>query len=168
MAHDSDCRPSPGYHRRSAACCQSSQHASLRAQPVAYRHSYKKKCVDDCIKDDIYKFQYKSECLEQCPENTFVNNNDYICRENIEEDKCLVAQKDLEIYDFKDETILENFVKTHSRESNNQDNYISLYNNDNYNLLIFQNSSCVNDLNVKSSNFDLLFKKNTFANIYYP
>ena len=45
--------------------------------------------------------------------------------ENIEEDKCLVVQKDLEIYDFKDETILENLVKIHGQESNNQDNYIS-------------------------------------------
>jgi hypothetical protein len=114
----------------------------------------KNKCLDDCIKDDVYKFKYKGECLEQCPESTFVINNDYICRENIDNDKCIIDQKDLAISDFSDQAILENLVKRYSEESNNQDNYISLYNNDNYNLLIFQNSSCVNDLDVKSSNFD--------------
>jgi hypothetical protein len=126
----------------------------------------KKKCVDDCIKDDTYKFQYKGECLEQCPENTSVLNNDYICRENIEEDKCLVSQKDIEISDFKDETILENLVKIYGQETNNQDNYISEYNNDDYNLLILKNSICVTDLNIKISNFDFGECYNKIKNHY--
>ena len=114
----------------------------------------KNKCLDDCIKDDVYKFKYKGECLEQCPESTFVINNDYICRENIDNDKCIIDQKDLAISDFSDQAILENLVKRYGEESNNQDNYISLYNNDNYNLLIFKKSNCVTDLNVRVSDFD--------------
>ena len=30
----------------------------------------KKKCIDDCKKDDVYIYEYNNECLNECPENT--------------------------------------------------------------------------------------------------
>ena len=43
----------------------------------------KKKCIDECRYDDIYKYEYKNECLIKCPENTVDEN--YICKEIITE-----------------------------------------------------------------------------------
>jgi len=40
----------------------------------------KKECIDNCIKDIIYKYEYEGLCLSECPDNTIYNS--YIC-ENI-------------------------------------------------------------------------------------
>ena len=114
----------------------------------------KKKCVDDCLKDNDFKFQYKGECLEECPENTLVINNDYICKENIDEDKCIVTKKEFSHSNLNDGDFVQSLVKRYVSESININNYILQYSNDNYNLLIFKNSTCVNELNIRISEID--------------
>ena len=37
----------------------------------------KKKCIDDCRKDDIYKYEFMKKCYRECPKNTILNN--YYC-----------------------------------------------------------------------------------------
>ena len=40
----------------------------------------KKKCIDECKNDDIYKYEYNNKCYRQCPYNTYVNeNNNFFC-----------------------------------------------------------------------------------------
>ena len=41
----------------------------------------KKKCIDNCKNDNIYKFEYDNKCYISCPNGTFANqsNNDNIC-----------------------------------------------------------------------------------------
>ena len=46
--------------------------------------SLKKRCIDDCSKDNIYKFEYNNECLEQCPSETHTTtDNLYKCEDNL-------------------------------------------------------------------------------------
>jgi hypothetical protein len=37
----------------------------------------KKRCIDDCSKDNIYRYEYKNKCYIKCPPKT--KNNNYIC-----------------------------------------------------------------------------------------
>ena len=37
----------------------------------------KKKCIDECKKDDVYQNEFNSICYINCPNGTYANN--YIC-----------------------------------------------------------------------------------------
>ena len=40
----------------------------------------KRKCIDECSNDKIYKYEYNNTCYEQCPNNTFNFSDDkYLC-----------------------------------------------------------------------------------------
>ena len=40
----------------------------------------KKKCIDNCFNDNIYKFEYNNICYMSCPNNTHVGTNNYVCK----------------------------------------------------------------------------------------
>ena len=53
----------------------------------------KRKCTDNCIKDDIYKYQYNGNCLKECPNGTINEINEYICKDkNL--DKCVLSENE--------------------------------------------------------------------------
>ena len=42
--------------------------------------SAKRKCINDCSKDNKYYFEYNNECFDECPENTYgLSNNIHFC-----------------------------------------------------------------------------------------
>ena len=43
---------------------------------------YKKKCIDDCKNDDIYKYEYNNNCFLECPNDTYHEENSTICYKN--------------------------------------------------------------------------------------
>ena len=53
--------------------------------PIEYNKIIKEKnkCIDDCKKDDIYKYEYNNICYQQCPNETIINEDNYICSDNI-------------------------------------------------------------------------------------
>ena len=73
----------------------------------------KKKCIDECIKDDIYKYEYNNLCYQQFPENTYnTQNNSYACiniilnNENITQ-KLIITNSNIQvIYECKNEETL--------------------------------------------------------------
>ena len=46
----------------------------------------KNKCIEDCIKDDIYKLEFNNTCYKSCPKGTKINNNN-LCNIECPEDK---------------------------------------------------------------------------------
>ena len=40
-----------------------------------------KKCIDDCTKDNKYKYEYDNICYDSCPENTILQDNQYLCKD---------------------------------------------------------------------------------------
>ena len=46
----------------------------------------KKKCIDNCQKDDIYKYEYDNECFKKCPDETIITNNFFCNKEEKDED----------------------------------------------------------------------------------
>ena len=47
--------------------------------PIEYNKliKNKKRCIDECYKDDIYKYEYNNICYKKCPNGT--NESNYIC-----------------------------------------------------------------------------------------
>ena len=39
----------------------------------------KKKCIDECEKDDFYKYEFNNYCFDKCPNGTLESENNYIC-----------------------------------------------------------------------------------------
>jgi len=39
----------------------------------------KRKCIDNCQRDDEYMYEYDSKCLKECPENTKLYENAQLC-----------------------------------------------------------------------------------------
>ena len=39
----------------------------------------KKKCINDCKKDNTYKYEFNNQCLKSCPKDTYYNEDDKIC-----------------------------------------------------------------------------------------
>ena len=40
----------------------------------------KGKCIDSCEKDNIFKYEFNEECFKECPNNTYNEENQYICK----------------------------------------------------------------------------------------
>ena len=103
----------------------------------------KNKCTNDCKKDDIYKYQYNGMCLENCPENT--ENDNFLCKE-IDPDKCKLSEKDIELN--KGLGSIETLVKAYSEEFSYTNNHISKFKNNEYNIIIYKNENCINELSI--------------------
>ena len=52
----------------------------------------KRKCIDNCQNDDIYKYQYNGECLKVCPYNTYYDENESKCKDI---SQCLLIENKL-------------------------------------------------------------------------
>ena len=85
----------------------------------------KKSCIDDCQKDAEYKYLYNGNCLN---------------------DLYLSYQDNLEV--------IETLVKSYISEFYYTDNYISLYQNVNYSIIIYKKGQCITDLNLELPNVD--------------
>ena len=38
---------------------------------------YKKKCIDECRKDDIFQYEFNNICFDKCPNGTIYDNDNY-------------------------------------------------------------------------------------------
>ena len=110
----------------------------------------KKSCIDDCQKDAEYKYLYNGNCLKECPEGTI--NNNYICKLNY--DKCTLGKNDLYLSYQDNLEVIETLVKSYISEFYYTDNYISLYQNVNYSIIIYKKGQCITDLNLELPNVD--------------
>ena len=117
----------------------------------------KSQCTDNCTKDDIYRYQYNGECINKCPDNTKVNGfkceikNTNLCSLGLYELK--LAYSDIETDG------MESLVKNYAEEFNYTNNQIVNYTNNEYSLVIYKNSSCIEELSLKIPKID-------FSNCY--
>ena len=111
----------------------------------------KKSCIDDCKKDEEYKYLYNGNCLKQCPEGT--RNDNYICVVN--ENKCTLGENEIYLSEKDNLEIIPTLVKSYVSEFYYTDNYISVYNNNKYNIMIYKNEDCISQLPLKLPDVDL-------------
>ena len=111
----------------------------------------KNKCIDDCLKDNDFKYQFNGNCLKECPEDTIKQN--YICKQK-DKDVCSFSQKELNYLNLDNNEGLENIVKSYSEEFSYTNKHISQYVNNDYNMILLKNSSCVTELDIKIANIE--------------
>ena len=110
----------------------------------------KKSCIDDCKKDEEYKYLYNGNCIKECPDGT--QNENYICILN--DNKCTLGKNEIYL-DNKDELkIIPTLVKSYISEFQYTDNYISLYQNDKYSIMIYKNGDCISELSLEMPDVD--------------
>ena len=114
----------------------------------------KKKCINDCIKDDIYLYQYNGECLYECPNNT--NNESFICKDiDTDDNKCIIVEKDLlpideRLIEYQSEILAKNYAK----EFTYTNNHVSIYTNNIYSIVIYKNDECIKELSIEIIKID--------------
>ena len=119
-------------------------------EEAMYLIKEKKSCIYDCKKDNEYKYLYNGQCLKQCPSDT--TNNGFICTES--PSKSYLGINELNIKENDNLTIVDNLVKAYISEFSYTNNHASLYNNDNYNILLYRNPKIINDFSLKMSKVD--------------
>ena len=106
----------------------------------------KKKCVNSCVNDDTNKYQFNGECLSSCPENTKINEFN-ICQLNI---TSICSSSDFQLQ--LEETIVQENIKlvakNYAKEFDYTVNHISTFISSNFVMVLYKNSSCINELNL--------------------
>ena len=110
-------------------------------------------CIDDCKKEKEYKYLYNGNCVINCSVYDIINVDNFICKVN--PNKCLLGKNN--IYTENDNLdFIETLVKTYISEFSYTDNFISLYENANFSIIIYKNSECVKELGLKIPFIDFL------------
>ena len=122
----------------------------------------KNKCINDCKKDNTYKYLYNGICLEKCPENTF--NDNFLCKE-INYKKCTVSQKDVRIKNYKEEGGINAIIKSYIDEFFYTSKHISLFKNNKFNIIIYKDKSCFDELIKENNENNSLKKINIFSGL---
>ena len=106
----------------------------------------KNKCVLNCEKDPEYKYLYNGICLKMCPNNTF--NNSFICFEN-DFNKCTLSEKEVQLNNFQESGGINAIVKSYKDEFNYTTKHVSKIKSNNYNIIIYRDHSCINELSIQ-------------------
>ena len=110
----------------------------------------KKSCIDDCKRDELYKYLYNGNCLKACPVET--HNADYVCFLN--ENRCTLGKNDIYL-SYKDNLqIIGTLIKSYISEFYYTNDYISLYQNTNYSIMIYKNGECIKELALEMPDVD--------------
>ena len=109
----------------------------------------KKSCIYDCRKDNEYKYLYNGQCWKNCPFDT--KNNSFICTEIPSKSYLGINELNLPA---NGELKVDDLVKTYISEFTYTNNHASLYNNEEYNILLYRNPKIINDFSLKMSKVD--------------
>ena len=116
-------------------------------EEAKYMVTEKKYCIYDCKQDKEYKYLYSGQCIKSCPSHT--KNISFICSENPNTGYLSTNV----LYD-DNLTSVDNYVKTFISEFRNNPKHATLYNNENYNILLYRNPNIINDLSLKMTKVD--------------
>ena len=118
-------------------------------EEAKYYIKEKKSCIDNCLKDDTYKLLYNGNCVKQCPDGT--RDVNHICV-LINNNKCSYGKNEIYLSDKDNLEIIATLVKSYVSEFSYTDNYISLYYNNIYNIMIYKNGDCISELALEMPN----------------
>ena len=123
--------------------------------PIDYNKFIEEKnqCIDDCKNDDTYKYLYNGNCLSKCPEGTIHDEGDFLCKIPYI-DKCTLSIKEAWIKNTKDDGGIDSLVASYKNEFNYTNKHVSEFNNSDYEILIYKDKSCLDELGVKFPNIN--------------
>jgi len=108
------------------------------------------KCTNSCQNEKYY--QYNGECISKCPDDTEAKEN-YICKIK-ELDKCSYQLKELYLNNEIQKNNIENIAKNYAKEFSYTNNHISNYISDDYSIIIYKNSECIQKLGLDLPKID--------------
>ena len=108
------------------------------------------KCTNSCQNEKY--FQYNGECISQCPNDTEAKEN-YICRVK-KIDSCSYKLKELYLNNKIQKNNIENIAKNYAKEFSYTNNHISNYISDDYSIIIYKNSECIEKLGLDLPKID--------------
>ena len=114
-----------------------------------------KKCTDDCKKEVYYNytFQYGGQCLNHCPKGTSPDDNN-ICIDNINDNKCTKSQNEINIQEFVANGGIDIDAKKYAKEFSYTDNHVSYFYDSKNSILIYKDSSCIEELSIDMPKID--------------
>ena len=104
----------------------------------------KNKCISKCTNDDINIFQYNGECISVCPNGTEPNKKN-ICQIS---NTSICSLSDFTL-DLEGNIVQDNVkivAKNYAEEFHYTENHISKYNSLNFSMILYKNSSCIDEL----------------------
>jgi len=132
------------------------QYKSLKVYQCPEEAKYyikdKKSCIDDCKKDSEYKYLYNGNCIKECPIETTSDSNK-ICKVN-DNTKCKLGKNQIFLDENDNLEIINTLVKTYIIEFVYTKHYVSMYENTNYNIIIYKDSNCLKELSIEMPNVD--------------
>ena len=112
----------------------------------------KEKCINKCSNDDTHKYQYNGECLSSCPIDTHPNIYNICQIDDIT--NCSSSDFKLNL----EETINQDNVKLAAENYANEFqytlNHISRYFSQNFSMIFYKNSSCIDQLNLNATKIE--------------
>ena len=151
---------------------------------TSYYIKEKNLCVDECKNDDTYKYSYHRICLKICPNNTFNINytcldkieiieteiitnylendlatsdlNNFSFIDIDENDECAITEEEIQYISFKEDgkSGINNYIKDYKKQFYYTDKHILQLKNMKYNVIIYRNSSCIDELYLEIPKID--------------
>ena len=111
----------------------------------------KKYCIYDCKADKDYKYLYNGNCIASCPEGTI--NDNYKCLED--PNKVYLETNILNIPDEENALkVVKTLAKSYVREFSYTQNHVSLYENENMGVILYENKSALKELSLEMPKVD--------------
>ena len=137
------------YDSLSQYSCTENEQCPIEASLIV---RIKNKCVNKCSHDETNKFQFNGECYYSCPFNTKANDNN-ICQIN-DLNSCSTSDYSLNLEKTINQDNVLLTVKNYVNEFYYTINHISRFLSQNYTMILYKNSSCVNELNLNITTID--------------
>ena len=132
------------------------QYKSLKVYQCPEEAKYyiidKKSCIDDCKKDSEYKYLYNGHCLKECPSGT-ASNSHYVCIIN-DNNKCILGKNEIFLSENDNLEIIGTLIKTYISEFDYTKRYVTIYENNNYVIMIYKDTNCIKELNIEIPNVE--------------
>ena len=120
----------------------------------------KRKCIDKCENDNLYKIQYDGQCYKEEPEGTNYDAIEKISKD-IDIAKCKLNEKELRLLSGENITEQEINIKAKifAKEFIYTNKHVTVYKNDLYSIALFKNNKCLSEigLNIDEIDFDKCF-----------
>ena len=110
----------------------------------------KNSCIDDCTKDPDNKYLYNGNCLKNCPEGMTKEN--FLCIEN--KDICNLVENEIQLKKNEDFQIIKTLAKSYLNEFNYTNNHLSLYTSIYYDILLYKNRACLDEISLSMPRID--------------
>ena len=111
----------------------------------------KRKCISSCKEESPNIYLYNGKCVEVCPSNTAADSKNYICKEK-EVSECTMGAKSETITSLYSISMINSFVKAYNDEYFYNEKRVTKISNNNYNIYIYRDASCPDQLGLGIAN----------------